>query len=233
MKVLITCVVRGGQWQDTRRAICFQAGDLGSDLIRLNCENTKWTSQPPSFAVCRIFIGWFYTWFTKLYDAHRKIVSQESGRPNIQKLSERTLQSTCLSATEEKTQWLHVSASSYFLQLTFISWFQAFAVFRMLFVFFWVIPRRLIYKFMIYKSDAGELLSFLSFRLCIRTNHAATLEVLWSAPMKIASSWDVTPCVSANKGDSIYQSPRRHVMEETDFLKRPNSCPARPIFKII
>jgi len=52
------------------------------------------------------------------------------------------------------------------------SWFQAFAVFRMLFVFFWVIPRRLIYIYFtpafedgtdsvfrnvrIYKSDAGE-----------------------------------------------------------------------------
>jgi len=39
------------------------------------------------------------------------------------------------------------------------SWFQAFAVFRMLFVFFWVIPQRLIYICLyigIYKSDAGE-----------------------------------------------------------------------------
>jgi hypothetical protein len=41
----MTCVVRGGQWQDTRRAICSQAGDLGSDLIRLNCETQN---EPPN-----------------------------------------------------------------------------------------------------------------------------------------------------------------------------------------
>ena len=70
-------------------------------------------------------------------------------------------------------------------QINYNYWFQAFAVFRMLFVFFWVIPRRLIYIYIyvdvseqsicsiftpafedgtdrvfrnvgIYKSDAGE-----------------------------------------------------------------------------
>jgi len=39
---------------------------------------------------------------------------------------EKILQSTCLSAIEEKkTQWLHVSAFSYFLHLTFISFFPS------------------------------------------------------------------------------------------------------------
>ena len=35
--------------------------------------------------------------------------------------------------------------NSAYEQITYSTWFQAFAVFRMLFVFFWVIPRRLIY----------------------------------------------------------------------------------------
>lgn len=47
----------------------------------------------------------------------------------------------------------------------------------------------------------SNFLSFPSIRLCIMTNHAATLEVLRAAPMELLPRGIVTPCVLA-----LYQS---------------------------